>query len=195
MDEHTEIKALLKEIQANQLSLHDDMATVIDRLAKLETTVTELVQHSGEPTAIDEHQLYTAARSLVVETGTASPSLLQRVLRIGYSRAAAIMDTLEGNGVISASDGSRPRTVFLDPEALSEIEGIEEGDPMLTGDTDELYEDAVLAVREAGKSSVSYLQRKLRIGYSRAAFLQSLLEKNGVVGPQDGLKSREVLTD
>jgi len=195
MDEHTEIKALLKEIQANQLSLHDDIATVIERLAKLEVTVTELVQHSGEPTAIDEHQLYTAARSLVVETGTASTSLLQRVLRIGYSRAALLMDTLEGNGVISASDGSRPRTVLLDSDALSEIEGIEEGDPMLTGDTDELYEDAVLAVREAGKCSVSYLQRKLRIGYSRAAFIQSLLEKNGIVGPQDGLKSREVLTD
>ena len=60
---------------------------------------------------------------------------------------------------------------------------------------DELYEDAVMAVREAGKASTSYLQRKLRIGYSRAARLMDILEENGIIGPQDGSKPREVLMD
>jgi S-DNA-T family DNA segregation ATPase FtsK/SpoIIIE len=58
---------------------------------------------------------------------------------------------------------------------------------------DELYEDARKAVIEAGKASTSYLQRKLRIGYSRAARLMDLLEERGVIGPQDGSSPREVL--
>jgi S-DNA-T family DNA segregation ATPase FtsK/SpoIIIE len=59
---------------------------------------------------------------------------------------------------------------------------------------DDLYDDAKMAVLEAGKASTSYLQRKLRIGYSRAARLVDLLEENGVIGPQDGSRAREVLS-
>ncbi|MCB9816357.1 DNA translocase FtsK 4TM domain-containing protein [Candidatus Nomurabacteria bacterium] len=59
---------------------------------------------------------------------------------------------------------------------------------------DDLYEDARIAVIEAGKASTSYLQRKLRVGYSRAARLMDLLEDNGVIGPADGSKPREILS-
>lgn len=59
---------------------------------------------------------------------------------------------------------------------------------------DELYEDAKMAVIEAGKASTSYLQRKLRVGYSRAARLMDLLEENGVIGQADGSKPREILS-
>lgn len=58
---------------------------------------------------------------------------------------------------------------------------------------DDLYETARDAVREAGKASTSYLQRKLRIGYSRAARLMDILEEKGVIGPQDGSKPRDVI--
>jgi S-DNA-T family DNA segregation ATPase FtsK/SpoIIIE len=58
---------------------------------------------------------------------------------------------------------------------------------------DPLYDDARRAVIEAGKASTSYLQRKLRVGYSRAARLIDLLEENGVVGPADGAKPREII--
>jgi S-DNA-T family DNA segregation ATPase FtsK/SpoIIIE len=50
-------------------------------------------------------------------------------------------------------------------------------------DDDDLYEDAKQAVIEAGKASTSYIQRKLRVGYSRAARLMDLLEEKGVIGP------------
>ncbi len=59
---------------------------------------------------------------------------------------------------------------------------------------DDLYEEAKAAVEEAGRASTSYLQRKLKIGYSRAARLMDVLEAKGVIGPQDGSKPREVLT-
>ena len=58
---------------------------------------------------------------------------------------------------------------------------------------DDLFDDAKYAVMEAGKASTSYLQRKLRIGYSRAARLMDILEEQGVIGPADGSRPREVL--
>lgn len=60
---------------------------------------------------------------------------------------------------------------------------------------DELYEQAKEEVIKAGKASTSYIQRKLRVGYSRAARLIDLLEQRGVIGPGDGAKAREVIGD
>jgi S-DNA-T family DNA segregation ATPase FtsK/SpoIIIE len=61
------------------------------------------------------------------------------------------------------------------------------------GDEDELYEDARMTVIEAGKASTSFLQRKLGVGYARAARLVDMLEERGVVGPGSGAKPRDVL--
>jgi DNA segregation ATPase FtsK/SpoIIIE, S-DNA-T family len=61
------------------------------------------------------------------------------------------------------------------------------------GDDDELYEEARDIVMQAGKASTSFLQRKLRIGYARAARLIDMLEENGVIGPGSGAKPREVI--
>ncbi len=61
------------------------------------------------------------------------------------------------------------------------------------GDDDELYEEARVTVLEAGKASTSFLQRKLRVGYARAARLIDILEERGVIGPGDGAKPREVI--
>ncbi|HEX5774381.1 MAG TPA: DNA translocase FtsK [Candidatus Paceibacterota bacterium] len=58
---------------------------------------------------------------------------------------------------------------------------------------DDLYTAAKEAVEEAGRASTSYLQRKLRIGYSRAARLMDLLEEKGVIGPADGSRPREII--
>jgi S-DNA-T family DNA segregation ATPase FtsK/SpoIIIE len=62
-----------------------------------------------------------------------------------------------------------------------------------TGEEDELYESAREAVVSAGKASTSYIQRKLGVGYSRAAKLMDMLEERGVIGPANGSKPREVM--
>ncbi len=60
---------------------------------------------------------------------------------------------------------------------------------------DDLYDDAKMIVIQAGKASASYLQRRLRIGYARAARLLDILEDQGIVGPADGAKPRDILAD
>lgn len=60
-------------------------------------------------------------------------------------------------------------------------------------DDDDLYEDARAIIIEAGKASTSYLQRRLKVGYARAARLIDMLEERGVIGPGDGAKAREVI--
>ena len=77
-------------------------------------------------------------------------------------------------------------------EGNSEIGGADGSD---SGDDahDELYQDAVRIVLEYGKASTSLLQRRLRIGYGRAAHLIDLMERDGIVGAADGPKPREVL--
>ncbi len=60
-------------------------------------------------------------------------------------------------------------------------------------DDDDMYEEARQCVIEAGKASTSYLQRKLKVGYARAARLMDMLEERGVVSAGDGAKPREVL--
>ncbi|MDB5259644.1 MAG: ftsK [Candidatus Taylorbacteria bacterium] len=77
------------------------------------------------------------------------------------------------------------------PEAGSDaVFGASFDDDM--GDEDEMYEQAKETVLSTGKASTSFLQRKLGVGYSRAAKLLDSLESRGVVGPQNGSKPREV---
>jgi S-DNA-T family DNA segregation ATPase FtsK/SpoIIIE len=87
-----------------------------------------------------------------------------------------IRDTIELIGTVG---GGGDKTIF----------GADIGDEA----DDELYEEARMCVVEAGKASTSYIQRKLKVGYARAARLIDLLEERGIVGPADGAKPREVL--
>jgi S-DNA-T family DNA segregation ATPase FtsK/SpoIIIE len=79
---------------------------------------------------------------------------------------------------------------FLRPPPAEDAEEPEEE---WTAERDELYEQAVRVVVEMGKASTSILQRRLRLGYGRAARLLDVMEKDGIIGPPDGSKPREVL--
>src|SRR5262249_28603906 len=66
--------------------------------------------------------VYDAAVRIVVESGKASTSLLQRRLRLGYGRAARLLDLMQKDGIISSPDGSRPREVLKRPDWLREVD-------------------------------------------------------------------------
>ncbi len=70
------------------------------------------LDHGGN-SAGSEDPIYEEAKELIIEAGKASTSYIQRRLRIGYSRAARLMDELESNGIIGPAEGSRPRQVLV----------------------------------------------------------------------------------
>jgi DNA segregation ATPase FtsK/SpoIIIE, S-DNA-T family len=85
---------------------------------------TEDEEVAGESEALDGEQdpLYEEAVRLVLQMGKASTSTLQRHLRLGYGRAARILDMMQRDGIIGPPDGSKPREVLKRPDWLREVE-------------------------------------------------------------------------
>jgi S-DNA-T family DNA segregation ATPase FtsK/SpoIIIE len=76
----------------------------------------------GEPSSADQDPAYEEAVRLVLQMGKASTSTLQRHLRLGYGRAARILDMMQRDGIIGPPDGSKPREVLKRPDWLHEVE-------------------------------------------------------------------------
>jgi S-DNA-T family DNA segregation ATPase FtsK/SpoIIIE len=82
------------------------------------------------------------------------------------------------------------KTFLLAPPADDEAAG--EGE-QFDGTEDPMYQDAVRVVVEMGKASTSTLQRRLRLGYGRAARILDMMQRDGIIGPPDGSRPRELL--
>jgi len=121
------------------------------------------------------------------------PSGSARVIRLH----APFVTEKEINGVVEfwRSQGTAEyEQKFLEaPREDEEAKVDPETGEIVSSEHDELFEDAVRLVLEFGKASTSLLQRRLRIGYGRAAHLIDLMERDGIVGPADGPKPREIL--
>lgn len=83
------------------------------------------------------------------------------------------------------------REPIYDDEILKEQQKL----GSISGQRDELYDEAVRLVMEAGQASVSILQRRMRLGYTRAARLIDAMEEEGLVGPFEGSRPRRILID
>ncbi|MGA3213828.1 MAG: DNA translocase FtsK [Terriglobales bacterium] len=86
-----------------------------------EGTRAEATGGEGTDTDSGDDDLYQDAVRLVIEFGKASTSLLQRRLRIGYGRAAHLIDLMEQDGIVGAADGPKPREVLKRPDWLTEV--------------------------------------------------------------------------
>ena len=106
---HKVIDFVKSQVENGTSSYNEDILTKIER-----TNVQESMDDSDDflPEAID----------LVVRSGQASVSMLQRRFRIGYNRAARIVDMMEARGIIGPQDGSRPRQVLMTEEELENLE-------------------------------------------------------------------------
>jgi S-DNA-T family DNA segregation ATPase FtsK/SpoIIIE len=82
------------------------------------------------------------------------------------------------------------RSFLIAPPAEDDAAELDEANP---ADQDAMYEEALRVVLEAGKASTSTLQRRLRLGYGRAARILDMMHRDGIIGPPDGSKPREVL--
>lgn len=130
------------------------------------------------------------AGDMLYSSGEAQPERLQSAF-ISESEVKNVVKYLvdtykdEVSEEISLSAGSISADKSIFEASLDNDEDME--------DDDEMYEEARACVVEAGKASTSYLQRKLKLGYARAARLMDKLEERGVIGPGEGAKPREVL--
>jgi S-DNA-T family DNA segregation ATPase FtsK/SpoIIIE len=93
------------------------------QIPKEERDAGEAGSGGGEGGEAENDPLYNDAVRLVVEFGKASTSLLQRRLRIGYGRAAHLIDLMEQDGIVGAADGPKPREVLKRPDWVTEVEG------------------------------------------------------------------------
>lgn len=118
-----EVKDVVKflKAQAEDLDMEtegDDLKVDFDAAASMRGGFA-----GGDDDADDD--MYGEAKEVVILAGKASASLLQRRLRVGYARAARLLDILEENGVIGPGDGAKPREVYHKPEgALAGVTGV-----------------------------------------------------------------------
>ncbi|MFC1523498.1 DNA translocase FtsK 4TM domain-containing protein [Thermodesulfobacteriota bacterium] len=126
-----------------------------------------------------EH-LLGAGDMLFLPPGTAK---LQRIhgAYISEKETERIVDFLKEQGVAQYEEG----VLDIDEDTLN-------GD-LSDDDHDDKYDEAVALVCESGQASISMVQRRLRVGYNRAARMIETMEREGIVGPADGAKPREVL--
>jgi len=85
------------------------------------------------------------------------------------------------------------KSYLLAPPAEDEKGGDSEDSEEFNAEEDPVYQDAVRVVCEMGKASTSILQRRLRLGYGRAARMLDMMQRDGIIGPPDGSRPREVL--
>lgn len=104
---------------------------------------------------------------------------------VSEKETAAVVEFWKEQGTAEYVEG------FL--ESPKDEQGALEGGAGDPDDNDPMFDDAVRLVFEFGKASTSLLQRRLRIGYGRAAHLIDLMERDGLVGPADGSRPRELL--
>lgn len=157
---------------------------------------------------------FLKACSLVCEFGQCTTSYLQRHLKIDFSKAAEIINTMENIGIISDTFVSNPRVALITAEQWNSIRDQARGYAMANkdkaaarkkalhkSDSEEMHQyindtdflEAVDIALDQGQISTALLQRKLSIGFSKAIRFIDYMESLGVVGEKNGAKPRNVL--
>lgn len=163
------IKANIPSRVALQVSSQIDSRTILDQ--------------------VGAEKLLGAGDMLYLSADMATPVRIQsayitegEVKQVVDHLAKAYGDSLPNELDLTSSES---KTNIFDAMSAGSLDG--------DGSDDELYEEAKNTVLQAGKASTSFLQRKLRIGYARAARLMDILEEHGIIGPGDGARPREVI--
>ena len=162
------ITGLIKANVPSRIALR--VPTGIDSRTILDTTGAEKLLGQGDMLALVGNSQAERLQSAFIT----EDEVKNVVAYLKDSFKNDVRDTIELSGTMTGE-----KAMFSD-----DLEGT---------DDDALYEEARMCVVEAGKGSTSYIQRKLKVGYARAARLMDMLEERGIIGPADGAKPREVL--
>ncbi len=118
-----EIESVVEVVKQSGEARYDDAV-----IAKIDETLQEKEKGSAKGTAVSEggeeagDELLPAAVEVVLETGQASVSMLQRRLKLGYSRAARLVDQMEERGIVGPFEGSKPRQLLITREKWQEMQ-------------------------------------------------------------------------
>lgn len=171
------ITGLIKANVPTRLALQ--VASQIDSRTILDAGGAEMLLGAGD-------MLYLSAdmqKPVRIQTAYISEQEVKKVVQYIKENNAGNLQTIDvGGNAVAVHENNDAMMLGSDMQ-----------DMMDDDSDDDLYADAKAAVEEAGRASTSYLQRKLRIGYSRAARLMDILEQKGVIGPADGARPREIL--
>jgi S-DNA-T family DNA segregation ATPase FtsK/SpoIIIE len=211
------ILVVIDEMADLMLTVGTDVESKIQRLAQMGRAVgLHLILATQRPTV----EVITGLIKANVPGRIAFAVATAMESRIILDQTGA--ETLLGNGDMLYKDNTTPKSIRIqgtltdtkDTESIlkyikdqvseDELEysedlttAIEEGPKSGAGEgeteRDDEFEDALKLVINANKASASYLQRKLRIGYNKAARIMDQLQKSGAIGPQQGSKARDVL--
>jgi len=117
-----EIKKIVANIISNNRGFPPELIDIGEQVTTEGAIVSEYYGDSAGADTEDDDDMYPEAKELVIKTRVASTSFIQRKLRVGYSRAARLIDILEERGVVGPSQGSKPREVLLGGNTEHEYE-------------------------------------------------------------------------
>jgi len=115
-----ELKSIAKHLVLHNEDEDGDMLGMSDLEGEPSSERPDAIFSSGMDDPDDEDELFEEAREMVVYSGKASSSYLQRKLKIGYARAARLLDLLEEKGVVGPGSGSKPREVYYSSPRMSQ---------------------------------------------------------------------------
>ena len=124
----TEVENVVNFIKEQESSSYDDQVMEeIERQAAMEKKKPAASEDSGDSDSSDE--MLPKAIEVIVENQMASTTLLQRKLKLGYARAARLMDALEEKGVVGPFEGSKPRKVLISKQQWMEMNALGNASP------------------------------------------------------------------
>jgi S-DNA-T family DNA segregation ATPase FtsK/SpoIIIE len=135
-----EVEAVTSYIKQNYVSNYDQQVLADIEKAAQNTGKKSAPAVDPEPNdaELDGDEMLPAAVDVILETGQASVSMLQRRLKLGYARAARIVDEMEEKGIVGPFQGSKPRAILITKEQWASMKG---GQPeqMAISDMEEDY--------------------------------------------------------
>ena len=127
---------------------------------------------------------------LFISAESSKPKRIQGAY-LGEGEVKKVVNFIETNNEPVTEEDQEE--IVLEKNGENGNSGLSFDDYNENGDNDELFSEAVETVRIAKKASASLLQRRLKVGYARAARLLDIMEEKGIIGPGEGAKPREIL--